>query len=412
MNKPLDPTLTLLQSTARVRLVKNSLAIEQTKPNFIFRFIRWIKGEYNNAMICGKIHNMAIQCLQNPQMDAQKLQTLKSNYELLIKRAKADKWRIRRFPASTHTRTIEKLQKAIDALKIVPKQPAPKEPHAPKNDPAPANHPAPSKKPVLRPLNITKQQVRLRPVHKISPLEVHWKSTVGQIDNWKTEPLNMLKMLPFVSKLETAESLFNWICEGMEEKPVFHLAPGKSEAETLQLLMEILGIATPQSCIDQGIEPTEASITKRICDERPNWIALATSLGCIKMDEQKLKDEWLKACDEDSYDEIQNESLAVYAGVEFMAQIMNADMWLDLVFGAKKPLVSWNDPQTKFKRMPNQSVFAENQLKLLDLETIDAFVKKQILPTRESLKNYLKAHESICQKLVMDYLERQNYVRP
>jgi hypothetical protein len=399
MNKPLDPTLTLLVPTARVRLVKNSLTIEQTKPNFIFRFIRWIKGEYNKAMICDKIHDIAILCLQNPQMDAQKLRTLKTNYALLINRAQAEKFCIRRFHTTIHTKTLENIQKAIDAFNIVPKPMIP------------ANPPAPVKKPVLKPLNINKQQVRLRPVHKISPLEVSWKSTVGEVADWKKQPLNTLKMLPFAAKLETAESLFNWICEGMEEKPAFHLAPGKSEAETLQLLMEILGMATPQSCIDQGVDPTEESITKRICDSRSTWIALATSLGCIKVDEEKLKEEWMKACEEESYDVIQNESVALYARVEFLQQIMNADMLLALVFGDKKPLVSWNDPQVKFKRLPEQSVFAQNQLKLLDLETIDAFVKKQILPTLDSLKNYLKAHESECQKLVMEYLERQNYVR-
>lgn len=396
MNKPLDLTLSLLTPSEHIRLVKGSLIVEKQKPNFFIRFIRWIRGEYNQVKICGKVHDLAIQYLQNPPKETQRLTTLKSNYEQLIQN---------KYRRTKHKKTIEQLQKAIEALKIIPKRikPIP----VPKKTPAPVPVRITIKKPVPKPQNIVKNQIRLKKIREISPLENSWRNIS---DDMKAS-LNTMNQLPFAAKLASAESLFDWICEGVESKPAFQLPTAMSAAETLQHLMTILGIATPQACLEHGIEPTEAAITKRIHEQQQTWIALATSLGCIRVDEQKLKDEWLQACDEIDFAEIEKESIIIYAGVEFLPLITNADSWIALVFGDKKPLLSWNDPKTAFKRLPDQSIFSQNQLRILGLDTVDAFIKKQISPTTESLKNYLKAHEMEVQKLVMDYLERQNYVK-
>lgn len=401
MNKPLDLTLTLLDPNARVRLVNQSLLPELKRPNFLIRFIRWIKGEYNQVKICGKIHDLALQYLKNPHQESLKLRTLKTNYERFIGRVKNQK----RFPLSIHEKTIEQIATALEALKIQPQQPKP----APKPlaNPLPVPARAPVKKAVPHPLTNAKPQVRLKKIREVSPLETNWKAITENLN----APLNSIADLPFAAKLSTAESLFQWICEGIEPKPAFCLPSGKTDAQTLERLLHILGFSSPQTCIQIGLEPTEEAFNLWISNKRDQWIALATSLGCIKADLKKLKQEWIEACEEESYEDIQNDSLILFASVEFLPLMMNADNWIHLVFGDKEPLVSWKDPNTRFKRHPEQSVFAQNQMKILGLQTIDDFVKKQILPTTKSLKHYLKAHEQECQKLVMEYLERQNYVK-
>lgn len=301
MDIQFDPKFDNLHPTDRVRIRNNQLHIETSKPFFLVRFIRWIRGDYNQQAITSKIRQIALGMLNKPaESSLFEWKSFKKNCKKLI----------------PNTNLLADISKKYRELKNPPPPPPPPAPpvfkaparnpaeanlwRAPARNPAEANQwrafgrphvqvapvkadedyapydPAAYGDPAL-PTDYDPAQYEVQPqvdvahqepVQDAAPaedvkdveidaeLKQRWFDALDEDEECEDLPLNSFMDGPFAEVLSTPKGIIEWVCPSMKGKIDEKRTEEGKTSETIDTLLKAIGIETPKACMQLNLEPT------------------------------------------------------------------------------------------------------------------------------------------------------------
>lgn len=290
MDIKFNPQTDRLYPTDRVRIRHNQLYIETTKPFFLVRLIRWMRGDYNKLSIGAKIVQIARQMLANPaNTPIKQWNNFKINCDQLI-----PNYALRAKISQKYNELINPApapQEQPQPVNNPPRrqwydynpQPVKVEDEFPDYDPnafgdpaAPADYdPAqyedqPQADVAQEPVQGAAPADEVKEVEVDADLKQRWHDAILKADQddddddltpldegWENQPLNSEG--PFVEVLSTPKGIIEWVCPSMKGKIDENRTDEGKTSETISTLLKAIGIQTPKACMQLNLEPTVES---------------------------------------------------------------------------------------------------------------------------------------------------------
>jgi hypothetical protein len=290
MDLRFNPKTDQLQPMDRVRIRRNQLFIETSKPFFLVRFIRWIRGDYNQLEIGAKINRIAREMLNKPEVASleqwsifkRNCDKLIPNYTLRFKIAQKYNELINPAPApQPQPQPVNNPPRRqwydynpqpvkVEPVKVEDEFPA-YDPHAFGGDVVPPEQNADNAPQVDAPQEPVQDAAPADEDKKVeidAELKQRWYDAILKSDEdeddlmpldegWEHHALNTEG--PFVGVLSTPKGIIEWVCPSMKGKIDEDRTNEGKTSKTITTLLEAIGIQTPQACMQKNLEPTKES---------------------------------------------------------------------------------------------------------------------------------------------------------